>query len=198
MADIKTHLRELTVATTVGVLARGTALRSSDLYDSKTLFSLAKSVVCNDVSSAANLLTYPTFTGEMKLIVDNGFKLGTKILSCEEFKISKSPKIQWLGNNTQKGDPVDVVIDGYGFSLKEESFILKNMGLYTLLNNLTGSNYPRASRFFNLCTQGIRCVVCLYVESIYRLPAQQSNVETNQRNKGFRSISIGKRRNIEI
>ena len=40
------------------------------------------------------------------------------------------------------------MIGQYGFSLKEESFILKNMGLYQLLNTLTGSNYKKGLHVF--------------------------------------------------
>jgi len=149
MADIKTHLRELSVATTVGVIASGKELYLSAMYDSIKFLALAKSVICNDISSADNLLDYPIFTGELRTIVDNGYKLGIKILESREFNISKKPVIRWLGNDTQKGDPIDIVIDDYAFSLKEESFILKNMGLYTLLNNLTGSNYARGLHIFS-------------------------------------------------
>lgn len=149
MADIKTHLRELSVATTVGVVASGNRLQLSDMYDSRKFIALANSVICNDISSADNLLKYPKFTGELKTIVDNGIKLGIKILKSKEFNLSINPTIDWLGNDTQKEDPIDIVIDDYAFSLKEESFILRNMGLYTLLNNLTGSNYARGLHIFS-------------------------------------------------
>lgn len=149
MADIKTHLRELSVATTVGIVASGRKLHPSDMYDSRNFLALAHSVICNDISSADNLLNHPKFTGELRTIVDNGFKLGIKILESREYHISKKPMIKWLGNDTQKGDPIDIVIDDYAFSLKEESFILRNMGLYALLNNLTGSNYARGLHIFS-------------------------------------------------
>ncbi len=149
MADIKTHLRELSVATTVGILANNKELNLSDMYSGKTFMMLARSVISNDISSANNLLSFPKFTGELRSIVDNGIKLGKKILESKEFCISASPVIKWLGNDTQKGDPVDITVDGYKFSLKEESFILSNMGLYTLLNSLTGSKYSRGLHLFS-------------------------------------------------
>ena len=148
MADIKTHLRELTVATTVGLLKSGASTDVTQLYDSKEFFRLASAVVSNDISSAQNLLDYPVFTGELRDIVNNGFKLGVAIYKNPHFKITRSDLIYWLGNNTQKADPVDVQIGQYGFSLKEDSFILKNMGLYQLLNHLTGSNYARGLHVF--------------------------------------------------
>ena len=98
MADIKTHLRELSVATTVGVIASGKELHLSDMYNSRKFLQMASSVICNDISTANNLLNYPIFTGELKTIVDNGFKLSMKILESREFHISKTPEIMWLGN----------------------------------------------------------------------------------------------------
>ena len=147
MADIKTHLRELSVATTVGLLNLEIDFQKSDLYDSKLFLAYAKKVVSGDISSADNLTSEPTFTGELKQIVDNGYQLGKAIYENDYFCINKNSKITWQGNNTQKDDPIDITIGDYGFSLKEESFILENMGLYKLLNCYTGSNYKKRHIF---------------------------------------------------
>ena len=150
MADIKTHLRELSVATTIGLLNADIEFTSADLYSSsKRFLEYAKRVISNDISSAENLTDYVVFNGELQVIIENGYKLGRKIHDNPYFKFTKNDKIQWLGNDTQKGDPIDITVGDYGFSLKEESFILKNMGLYQLLNNLTGSNYPRGLHVFS-------------------------------------------------
>lgn len=149
MADIKTHLRELSVATTIGLLNSEIEFKQSDLYDSQRFLSYAKKVISNDISSADNLSEYDTFTGDLQIIVDNGYKLGKKIYENPYFHFVKGTPIKWLGNDTQKGDPIDISVGEYGFSLKEESFILKNMGLYTLLNNLTGNNYRRGLHVFS-------------------------------------------------
>ena len=148
MADIKTHLRELSVATTIGLLNLDIEFKRDDLYDSKRFLAYAKKVISGDISSANNLITTPTFTGELKQIVDNGFQLGKEIYKNPHFEIKKSDPIHWLGNDTQKDDPVDITVGNYGFSLKEESFILENMGLYKLLNCYTGSKY-RKRHIFN-------------------------------------------------
>lgn len=147
MADIKTHLRELSVATTVGLLTMEIDFKRDELYDSHRFFAYAQKVISNDISSAKNLCDQACFSGDLKQIVDNGFNLGQKIYSSPEFTISKSDKITWLGNDTQKEDPIDIQIGKYGFSLKEESFILENMGLYKLLNCYTGSNYKKRHIF---------------------------------------------------
>lgn len=149
MADIKTHLRELSVATTIGLYQAEIEFQPSDLYSSKRFLAYARQVISNDISSADNLADYTVFSGDLQLIIENGYKLGRKIYNNPYFKIAKNDPIKWLGNDTQKGDPIDVSVGDYGFSLKEESFILKNMGLYQLLNNLTGSTYARGLHIFN-------------------------------------------------
>ena len=141
MADIKTHLRELSVATTIGLLKNGIPFKLQDLYDSKNFFTFARQVISGDISSAKNLCSQPTFTGNLKTIVDNGYNLGREIYYNSYFKIHREDKITWQGNDTQKDDPIDITVGSYGFSLKEESFILENMGLYKLLNCYTGSSY---------------------------------------------------------
>lgn len=147
MADIKTHLRELSVATTIGLLKDGIPFTITDLYDSNKFFSYAKKVITGDISSATNLCSTTTFSGELKNIVDNGYNLGKAIYSNPYFKINKSDIITWQGNDTQKDDPIDISVGSYGFSLKEESFILENMGLYKLLNCYTGSTYKKRHIF---------------------------------------------------
>jgi len=150
MADIKTHLRELSVATTVGLLKQNINFDKNDLYNSKIFYRFAQKVISNDISSAGNILELEYFDEDLKIIIQNGYKLGIQILTTPHFKISKHDKIEWKGSDTQKGEPIDLVIGDYKFSLKEESFILKNMGLYQLLNNLTGSNYARGLHIFSV------------------------------------------------
>lgn len=147
MADIKTHLRELSVATTVGLLRAGISFHKEELYNSTCFLSYAKRVISSDISIANNLGTGEIFTGELKKIIDNGYQLGKAIYENKYFHIDEHSKITWQGNDTQKDDPVDITIGDYGFSLKEESFILENMGLYKLLNCYTGSNYKKRHIF---------------------------------------------------
>lgn len=149
MADIKTHLRELSVATTIGLLQAEIDFTPADLYSSsKRFLAYAEKVISNDISSAKNLADYIVFSRDLQIIIENGYKLGCKIYDNPYFHIAKDAPIKWLGNDTQKGDPIDITVGEYGFSLKEDSFILKNMGLYQLLNTLTGSNYTRGLHIF--------------------------------------------------
>ena len=147
MADIKTNLRELSVATTIGLLKNGMPFNLQNLYNPKTFFAYATQVITGNISSACNVYALPSFSSELKQIVDNGYKLGRAIWENDYFSISKTDTISWLGNDTQKDDPVDITVGHYGFSLKEESFILENMGLYKLVNCFTGSNYKKRHIF---------------------------------------------------
>lgn len=147
MADIKTNLRELSVATTVGLLSRKVNFQLDELYDSKRFFMYAQRVIDGDISSALNIKEESKFTGELQQIVDNGYKLGEAIFTNNHFSIPKNALISWLGNDTQKDDPIDITVGKYGFSLKEDSFILENMGLYKLLNCYTGSKYKKRHIF---------------------------------------------------
>lgn len=153
MADIKTHLRELSVATTIGLLKNGIDFALEDLYDSKEFFAYAQQVITGNLASAQNLTLQATFTGELRQIVDNGYQLGKAIYEMPYFHISKEDSVTWQGNDTQKEDPVDITVGQYGFSLKEESFILENMGLYKLLNCYTGSNYKKRHIFTDYARQ---------------------------------------------
>ncbi len=147
MADIKTHLRELSVATTIGLICKNTPFTLEELYNSSQFFKYAEDVISSNLQSAKTLCTTVTFTGDLKQIVNNGYNLGKAICENKHFNISSSDKITWLGNNTQKDDPIDITVGNYGFSLKEESFILENMGLYKLLNCYTGSKYKKRHIF---------------------------------------------------
>lgn len=150
MADIKTHLRELSVATTVGLLNANINFKVADLYYGEKLYTYAKHFIKNNIFSAQDIRNYCIFPKELQIIIDNGYKLGVEIYNDQHFDIGKNAVIQWLGNDTQKKDPIDVIIGNYSFSLKEESFILKNMGLYQLLNSLTGSTYRRGLHVFDV------------------------------------------------
>lgn len=149
MADIKTHLRELSVAVTVGLAKQNKHFTLEQLYDLSFFYKAARNLISNDISIASNILNENYCFDEFKEIISNGYNLGQKILTSKSFSIPNSPKIVWLGYDTQKGDPIDLQIEEYDFSLKENSYILKNMGLYDLLNNLTHSHYKRGLHIFN-------------------------------------------------
>lgn len=66
MADIKTTLRELSVATTIGLLSSNIEFQQQDLYDSQRFFTYAQNSISTDISNARTLATSGTFTGELR------------------------------------------------------------------------------------------------------------------------------------
>lgn len=132
MADIKTNLRELSVA----------YYFFNDIDSLKNINPSSFLNVCNNNVENCNLQLWQIaydknkFSNEELQIIFNGYNLGEKIRKL--FSINQNPKIYWLGTETQSGVTIDLIIENYKFSLKEDSFILENMGLYKLLNTITG------------------------------------------------------------
>ena len=79
MADIKTHLRELSVATILGLLKNNLRFQLKDLYNSNMFWQLASQVIDSDISNANNICDVQNYTGELRQIIDNGYQLATYI-----------------------------------------------------------------------------------------------------------------------
>jgi hypothetical protein len=144
MADVKTNLRELSVV--LGLFSY-----SIDEVRNKTpseFYNLVKNRVDNDISKAENIESLDSFTIELKDIIKNGMKLGKAIIDLKIINCIDNAVITWLGYDSQKNDPIDLKIGNVGFSLKEESYILENMGLYKYVNLMTKSNFKRGLHIF--------------------------------------------------
>ena len=127
MADIKTHLRELSI---------GLAFYKNETVECPNQFlifckkfikgtsDLRLSQLCEDKNS---------FNQNELNILKRGEILGKRIKKYI-LNNQNADSIIWTGSNTQSGTASDLIINDIHFSLKEESFILKNMGLYNYLN----------------------------------------------------------------
>ena len=98
MADIKTHLRELSVATILGLLKNNLRFQLKDLYNSNMFWQLASQVIDSDISNANNICDVQNYTGELRQIIDNGYQLATYIYNNPHFVITPKDPIYWLGN----------------------------------------------------------------------------------------------------
>lgn len=147
MADIKTHYRELSFAVKMHSLIQNSSL-PNDILNQISFYKECKNRIYNSVDSASNIISKP-ITEEYINIIKNGFKLANSIYNNKYFKFSTSDKILWLGNDTHKDNLIDVQIGNIGFSLKEDSFILENMGLYKYLNIFTNGNFEPGIHVFN-------------------------------------------------
>jgi len=148
MADNKTNLRELSVAVIFGLINREISFSPEQLRNPKIFWEYAEQLISSDISSAKNILKLKSFDGEYSAILNNGYRLANAIITNKYFKFNQHEKILWNGYDTQKEVPYDITIGKYKFSLKEKSNILTNMGLYELLNCLTGSNYSNGVHIF--------------------------------------------------
>ena len=140
MANILTNLRELSVGVAFFYFApieditpavfRNICIKHIKNFDSSTKISASE-----DIFEDKELQT-----------ITNGIILGKKLKDVLHI-IDATPLIEWRGN--EKDDLIDLRLNGTGISLKEDSFILKNMGLYALLNILTNTtNFKRGLHIF--------------------------------------------------
>ena len=114
MADIKTHLRELSVATTLGLLKSEIAFTIEELYDPKKLMYFATQVINSNLDSASNIKNMDSFNRDLRQIINNGINLAKSIYQNKHFKIESSDVLTWEGGDTNKDDPIDIKIGNYG------------------------------------------------------------------------------------
>ncbi len=142
MADIKTHLRELSVA--IPFFTNNYNHRPRDfLKFCKGFINGATNLTLEQICQNPN-----NFNQNESLIIKRGINLGISIHNII-FKNAPIKSIKWTGMETQSGRAVDLIIEDKFFSLKEESFILENMGLYNYLNIiLNEEKYKRGLHVF--------------------------------------------------
>lgn len=134
MADILTHLRELSFGLGFYELDQKILKIPSNFLN----FCLENIANCKNLELNQISLNGDNFNENELEVIQNGIKLSNYIKN----KLFKDEKfeVEWIGNHTQSGSPVDIIVNKKRFSLKENSFILTNMGLYQLLNIVTNSN----------------------------------------------------------
>lgn len=141
MADIKTNLREISVLVGISNIVNNEGL----IFDAPSFFNKASLIIPIDHHQHIQNLNLPRFNSEQLKIIENGYKLASKIVN--KFNVLSIDSLEWHGFDVYKEDPIDITVNCYGFSLKEESFILENMGLYKLVNLFTGSNFAQLHIF---------------------------------------------------
>lgn len=150
MADLKTTLRELSVATYIALVLKNEKIPTLQAtYDINKFLIDAQKLLNIDLSAHIKAYHEGSNIQELSNILTNGYRLGEAILISRYFKFKTNDPIRWVGGDIKQKYPFDLLIGDYGFSLKEESFIIQNMGLYSLINLLTGSNYHRGLHLFN-------------------------------------------------
>lgn len=146
MADIKTNLRELGVVYSLWLCYEGKE-PSKDLRPKELMQSCAKILGVSKEMLAENIYRLEAFSGSQNEILRNSYKLARKIFKKLLSGTKGMPKIQWLGNDIRFA-PCDIKVNGLSISLKEDSFILENMGLYKYISLMTGQKFKRGLHVF--------------------------------------------------
>ena len=128
MADIKTHLRELSVAFSFCDNSKEKLNPIEFLKFCKENVIGTNKLELRDVCNSPN-----TFNKEELGIINRGIDLGINI-NKYVLRNQSINSFKWTGLETQSGSVVDLIINDYGLSLKEKSDITENMGLYKYLN----------------------------------------------------------------
>lgn len=145
MADLKTNLRETSVLVGVSVICKNK--QDLKIYKEKVAYCMELSnIIENAENFAKNIYSLEKFNDSHLAIIENGFNLAAIII--EKLNICELKNVKWLGYDTQKNDPIDIKINNYNFSLKEDSFILENMGLYKFISQITGKEHDRGLHIF--------------------------------------------------
>lgn len=143
MADIQTHLRELGVL--VGIKNKINNLGyTSNSITTNDFCEIIDSILPVNKHPLYNNIRIIAFSKSERDIIDNAFTLAKVIV--EKLNFTSLDSADWYGYESGKDEPYDIKINDKYFSLKEDSFILENMGLYKLLNCFTGSKYKRGKR----------------------------------------------------
>lgn len=146
MADILTHLRELSFG--YGILSYN--LNENEIKPSKFLNVCQGQIEnCSSLSLAQIAKSSSTFSEIEMQTIKNGVKLANFVIEEKIITDIENPHIVWLGADTQSGKAWDIEINNIYFSLKEDSFILHNMGLYQIMNIITDTtDYKRGLHIF--------------------------------------------------
>ena len=137
MADIKTLLRELSVI--VGFYYYDE--QSAYAKEPASFISICKKMLPKvPLTQYTQITKLPSFSAEQIQIIDNGFNLSKTII--KKFGIDTIEEVSWYGFDTQKEEPYDISTNNLKFSLKEDSFILENMGLYKCLGGFLKNALP--------------------------------------------------------
>lgn len=147
MADIKTLLRELSVVVGLEQHKKSNPITYSmykrEFFVGEIEKLYDQQFILRNLSPIVNV---QTFSVSEEQIIQNGFNLANKIASF--IAINKETKIEWLGFDNHIDEPYDIKVDCKYFSLKEESYILENMGLYKMINLLTGKSLAKGVHIF--------------------------------------------------
>ena len=142
MASIKTIVRELGVLYWTDRILNDDVIKAEDVEPNE-FYQRCDDMIGSTISEANKIQGKDKFRSNKVEILQNTYWLSKRLI--ETLDINKIEDAKWIGPDTQRKEPVDIILNGERISLKEDSYILENMGLYKLINLLTDSNYNSGS-----------------------------------------------------
>lgn len=142
MASLKTVVRELGVVYWTDRILQDEIKDPSEINPDE-FYSICEKHLGQEVENASNLKGREKFYSNKVSILKNAFWLSKRLI--EVLEINEIDNIDWIGPETQSEVPLDLIINGNRISLKEDSYILENMGLYQYVNIMTDSDYSRGT-----------------------------------------------------
>jgi len=146
MADLKTTLRELGVIYGFK-LCYNHKDKNHITSTPIEFYNECKSILNSNLEQEKKFFELSSFNEEQLNILNNSYELSFLIYTKLFTDIDCFPNISWLGGNIDNS-PKDLQIGEHYFSLKEDSYILENMGLYKYLNLMTNSNFEKGLHIF--------------------------------------------------
>lgn len=142
----KTKLRETSFSVFASAIAHGEEIDIDSIQSGEDFLKIADMYLPEaDIDASSSLNKYNSMSKGMKDILNNGLELARGVANDPHFNLRENKKARWIGREPDS-DPLDAVIGDYGFSLKEDSFILKNMSVANFLKNMTGENHEKGRR----------------------------------------------------
>lgn len=142
MASIKTIVREL------GVIYWTDRILNEEIIDPEEVtpdefYNRCSNIIGPEIEEANKIQGRDSFRSNKVQILENTYWLSKRLI--QNLGIDEIEQAEWIGPDTQSEVPVDIILNGERISLKEDSYILENMGLYKLINLLTHSDYKQNS-----------------------------------------------------
>jgi hypothetical protein len=142
MASIKTIVRELGVVYWLDRIIEDEVIKPENVSPEEFL-DVCDRHIGDEIRNASKIEGRDSFSKNKTEILRNTFWLSKRLINVLE--IDSLDNISWIGPETQRNYPIDLEINGELVSLKEDSYILENMGLYQYINIMTDSDYNQGS-----------------------------------------------------
>lgn len=141
MPSLKTIVRELGVIYWMDRHLKEEKIAPEDVKPEE-FYERCKDIL-GPIPEASRVENKEKFRSNKQQILRNTYWLAKRLIKT--FEINEIREADWIGPNTQDQMPIDIKINGKEISLKDDSYIIENMGLYKVINLFTDEDYNSGS-----------------------------------------------------